>query len=404
MPALALNPHLSTAAVLDALRTSGKPLEEWGWSVDGMPLLAARTGGHRQPAIFITAGAHATETAGVHAALHLLEMLDTEHEVHVLPLRDPLGFGGVNRCLSFAAGETVQVPSHKAALDYLLAHSRLLWREGEMYVFKLGDVGFVWAAPRQPGIGGFIGAHSRMLSLAKDTPDLLRPLWGARVMFIIAMPDVEGTGEIGRCFHGVISARGEYLHLNRFFGRDDAPPEVAAVDRLIQTVRPGLVCDLHEGNGSGFWMPIPRPKENVSNAEQRPSRSSGAEKRLVDRSQSNCCGGFNVERVLRMARAFFDYIHARSYPITTFEEWLATDETVGKNYTLDWMKPEPRLPGLFWCNGLLRGEGYGLIDYATLLGIGFGIEAPMERPLARRVDGITHGMLAAIQIWEQTHC
>ena len=93
------DPELTTEDVLDILRASGKPLTEWGKALDGTPMLGARTGGEKQPAIFITAGAHCTETAGVHSALNLLEMLDTEHAVHVLPLRDPLGFGGVNRCL-----------------------------------------------------------------------------------------------------------------------------------------------------------------------------------------------------------------------------------------------------------------------------------------------------------------
>ena len=42
------------------------------------------------------------------------------------------------------------------------------------------------------------------------------------------------------------------------------------------------------------------------------------------------------------------------------------------------------------------------MDCAALFGIGFGTEAPMVRPLAMRVDGITNGILAAIKVWEQT--
>jgi len=364
------NPNLTTADVLEALHASGKPLYEWGQAIDGIPLLAARTGGDKQPAIFITAGAHANETAGVHAALNLLQALNTEHEVHILPLRDPLGFGGINHCLSFAAGHSVEVPSHRAALDYLLAHGQLIWREENMHVFKLGDIGFVWDMPR-PGVKSYLSMHSRMLALAREEPDILKPLWGRSVMLMCAMVDVEGTGEMQRCWHGVLSRSGEWLHLNRFFGRDDAPPEVMAVDRLMQTVRPGLTCDLHEGQGEGFWMPIPRPKENP-------------------------------ERVFDMTRAYFDYIHAHGYPITTYEEWIAEEQTFSRNYPPDWIRPEPRLPGLFWTNGLLRGEGYNLVDYAGLFGIGYGTEAPMVRPLAMRVDGITNGILAAIRVWEQS--
>jgi hypothetical protein len=364
------DPDLTTSRLIDLLRASGWPLTEWGRAVDGAPLLSARAGGDKQPAIFITAGAHCTETAGVHAALNLLN-LETEHELHVLPLRDPFGFAGVNHCLSWAAGRPVTVASHMEALDYLQANATLVWQEGELRIFKLGEVGFIWQSPGIPGVERWIKVHSRMCSLSASEPAALKPLWGKSVMVVNAMPDVEGTGELGRCLHGVVSRTGEWLHLNRFLGRDDAPPEVAAVERLLQTVRPALVCDLHEGNGSGFWMPISRPKEGA-------------------------------ERVFEMTKAYFDYIHARGYPITTYEEWVATDETAGKNYTLDWMRPEPRLPGMFWAYGILRNEGYNLSDYvAEKFGIAFGTESPMGRPLAMRVDAITNGTLAAIKVWEQ---
>ena len=370
MTIAAPNPNLTTAGVIRTLRASGKPLHEWGRGINGAPLLAARTGGDKGPPIFITAGSHANETAGIHAALNLLHVLDTEHQVHVLPLRDPFGFGGVNHCLSFAAGQRVELPSHGAALDYLSAHGELIWREGDMHVYRLGDLGFAWTPPR-PGSESLNRMHARLLALVRDDPAALRPLWGQSVMLLSAMADVEGTGEMGRCWHGVMSAEGEWLHLNRFFGRDDAPPEVSAVERLMRTVRPGLTCDMHEGRGEGFWMPVPRPEENP-------------------------------ERVFDMTRAYLDYIRRRDYPITTYEEWIATERKFNRNYTPGWISPAPRLPGLFWLDGSLRGEGHNLMDYAGLFGIGFGTEGPLVRPLDMRVDGITQGILAAIRVWEQT--
>jgi hypothetical protein len=365
------NPALTTDDVLEALQASGKPLQKWGQAIDGTPLLAARTGGDQKPPIFITAGAHSTETAGVHAALDLLHTLDTPHEVHVLPLRDPFGFSGVNHCLTFAAGEPVEVPDHDGALEYLASHAKPIWREGKMYIFKLGDLGFMWYTSQQPGIARFMSMYSRLLSLTGTQADKIRPLWGKRLMLLNAMPDVEGAGETGRCWHAVLDAHGEWMHVNRFFGRPEAPSEVTAVDRLMQALHPGLTCDLHEGNGPDFWMPICKPKENP-------------------------------EQVFQMTQAYFDYIHSQGYPITTYEDWIATDETHGKNYAPDWMQPEPRLPGMFWSDGLLRGEGYNLGDYAGLFGVGYGTEAPMEQPLSVRVDGIINGIKAAIRVWEQT--
>ena len=368
MIVLTPDPDLSAADVLSALRASGKPLHEWGRAVDGTPLLAARTGGELLPPIFITAGSHAPETAGVHAALNLLSSLETKHATYILPMRDPLGFGGVNRCLAFALGHVVSLPDNGAVLEFLRAEGTLLWREDTLHVFQLGDLGFVWDTP-QPGAERMMSMNARLVTLVREDPGALRPLRGARVMVMCASLGVEGTGEMGRCWHGLLSAQGEWLHLNRFFGRDDAPPEVAAVDSLMQTIHPGLTCDLHEGNGRGFWMPM--------------------------RRQSN------PELVFEMTRAYFDYIHTRGYPITTYEDWAGTDRNIGKNYTPNWMQPEPRLPGLFWADGTQRNEGYNLIDYSCLFGIGYGTEAPLARPLAERVDGITNGIMAAIRVWEK---
>jgi len=366
------DPNLTTADVLDVLHSSGKPLHEWGRAIDGTLMLAARTGGDKQPAIFITAGAHSTETAGVHAALNLLHGLDTEHEVHILPLRDPMGFAGVNHCLSFAAGQPVELPDHDAVLDYLLAHGQQIWREGDLYLFKLGNLGFMWDTPR-PGPDTYWNIHRSMRQLIHDDPNMLKPLFGKSIMLIDTWI-VEGCGQMQRCFHIVLDMNpgGGWLHLNRFFGRDDAPPEVAAVDRLMQQVRPGLTCDLHEGNGEGFWLPVPKPEENP-------------------------------ERVFDMTKAFLGYIQSRGYPIADYEDIIATDHTRDdKKWMRELQVQDPRLPGLLWMYGLERGEGPNLMDYAGDFGIGYGTEAPLKRPLDMRVDGLTNGILAAIKVWEET--
>jgi hypothetical protein len=360
------NPNLTTADVLDAMRASGKPLHKWGEAVDGTPILSARTGGDRQPPIFITAGVHAHEPAGVHAALALLQGLDTEHEVHVLPLRDPMGFAGANHCLSVAAGERVEVSSHREALDYLRAHARPISSCGDLALFKLGDFGFLWNSPTPCGEGSRPMA-GYVQELLGQEPDLVRPLWGRSVMLLLTMTDVEGVGELQRCYHQLFSSAGEWLHLNRLFGRPDAPPEVAAVDRLMKRLKPGLTCDLHEGAEEGFWLPVPRPEGSP-------------------------------ERVLAMAGAFLEAMRARAYPITTYDEWVAIYKVTDQER----VGPEPRLPGLLWTNALRAGQGHNLSSYASLRGIAIDTEAPITQPLAVRVDGIAQGIEAAIRVWEET--
>jgi len=361
-----LDPDLTTADVLTDLRAAGYPLKEWGRAVDGAPMLAARAGGDKQPAIFITAGAHSTETAGVHAALNLLRTLDTEHEVIVLPLRDPFGFAGAAHCLSMAAGRPADIASHGIALEYLQRHGRLLRCEKEVSLFALGDYGFIWGPPK-PGLDAFWDMYSQIAGRwLREEPGVFRSLWGKRVMLLMDLFDVEGSRGVQRCWHAVMSEKGEWLHLNRFFGRTDAPSEVAALDQLMQNERPGLTCDLHEGNGNGFWMPIPR--------------HAGKEQLIID-----------------MTRAYFGYVQTRGYPILSYEEWQETDESGSGS---DWMQPEPQVPGLFWSTTTMRGEGPNLSDYAGQYGIAYGTEAPMEQPLAMRVDGITEGIRAAIKVWE----
>lgn len=364
-----INADLNSKDVLDVLHDSGKPLQEWGKAIDGMPLLSARMGGQKQPAIFITAGSHATETAGVHAALNMLEKLETEHEVHILPLRDPFGFAGVQYCLSFAAHRPVVVSSHQDVIEYLGANATMLWQHDAVRIFRLGRMGFV-CNEHKAGLDSFWDMFVAVGDLAIRRPDILYPLRGQSIMLLNPCMDVEGAGENQRCWHGYLSANGEWLHLNRMLGRDDAAPEVAAVNAFMQTIRPGLTNDLHEGNGSGFWLPLVKPKENP-------------------------------QRVFNMAKAFFDYVNLCGYPVTDFAEWLATDRTPQTTVEPDWMKPEPRLPGLFWMDTLIKGEGHNLSTYAHLFGTAFGTEAPMIAPLEMRVDAITNGTLAAIKVWEE---
>ncbi|MBI9043529.1 MAG: hypothetical protein JEZ06_03535 [Anaerolineaceae bacterium] len=361
---------LSTQDVLNVLIDSGRPVREWGKAQDNTPMLSIQTGGFKQPPIFITAGAHSTESAGVHAALNLIDCLKTDHEVHILPLRDPFGFAGFQHCLSYASGKTVLISDYTEALVFLERNAETLWQKGEMKVFLLGNTGFVWY-PLGMGLEGYWQISNQIAKLAREEPETLRPLWGKSLMLTNPWTGIEGASELLRCWHGYFDERGKWLHLNRMFGLKDAAVEVAAVDNLMQSVRPGLTCDLHEGNGKGFWLPLPKPKENT-------------------------------ERVFKMAKAFFDYVTSKNYPITDYEDWLASDQTPQTSVDPDWMLPEPRQPGLFWVNTLERGEGHNLSTYADLRGVAFGTESPMIGSLDMRVDVLTKGTITAIKSWEES--
>lgn len=363
MPAFP-NPNITTMDVVEALYASGKPIQVWGQAVDGTPILSASAGAGKQPAILITAGVHASETSGVQAALQLLNLLETQHEVVILPLRDPFGFAGVNHCLSFAAQQPIHLSNHAEILEYLKRKARLLWSLDDFCIFKLNDVGFMWSPQHK---ADFYRTIDRIGQLSRGKPDALKSLWGKRVMLL--NPDVgcEGASNMQRCWHGVFSEQGEWLHLNRFFGRSDPPSEVAAVIQLIQTIHPGLICDLQEDRVSGFWLGIPRPRQGS-------------------------------EKMRQMAEAFISTLRQHSAPILTYEEMLASEHADAVIPGL--LQPEERLPGMIWMDILPRGEGHNLLTYAATFTSAFGVEAPMQHPLATRVEGITQGMLAALGVWK----
>ena len=228
----------------------------------------------------------------------------------------------------------------------------------------LGEIGFLWSPLRQDS---FYRTIEQIGQLSRSSPETLKPLWGKSLMMLSPDAGCEGSAELQRCWHGVFSEQGEWLHLNRFFGRSDPPPEVAAVSRLIQSVHPGLICDLQEDRVNGFWLGIPR-SESAS------------------------------EKLYQTARAFIGALRELDAPIFTYEDMLASKHADTAIAGL--LQPETRLPGMTWMDILPRGEGHNLLTYAATLTAGFGVEAPMQQPLAMRVDGITHGMLAALREWE----
>ncbi len=146
---------LTTQEVIQTLMGGSGEIHPWGSALDGSSILSVQCGGTQKPAVLITAGVHAHEVGGVQAALQLLGSLQTPQEVHILPLRDPFGFSGVNHCLSFASGQETRLEDHAGILAYLSSYGRVIWQQGRLHCFQLGDLGFIWQ-PQPAGLEGLL--------------------------------------------------------------------------------------------------------------------------------------------------------------------------------------------------------------------------------------------------------
>ena len=315
--------------LLDTLRSRGRVWRTLGHAPDGSPIIAVKCGGEKKPAILISAGAHATEHAGVVAAVELVDRLQTKHEVWVLPTRDPIGLGGFRHALSLGLGKPPELASLEEAEALLRKEGEILLDEGGRLVVLIGDYGY---------------ANRGLYGSIKKGEAFLEPLKGRRLWFPSRDENQPAAGPLERAYTLVVTNDGEVLHLNRFHDTRWAPVEVRCVRRLMAEIRPGLTFDLHEYGGDALWMSARRQK---SDEDEIWERRIGTE-------------------AIAAARADGAKLAPDEYSPGGFFEKLER--------------------GLYWLDPGKRGEGFNLVDFAAKeYGPGFTIESGMQAPLADRV-------------------
>lgn len=241
------------AAVLDRIQASGLAFTSLTRTLNDLEIVSVRTGGTRQPPIVITAGAHAGEPSGVYGALELLTTLRTEHETHIVPLRDPFAWEGMANCLQFALGEAVSLQSHRQLATILAGRGEIIFRDGDFIIALINHLGFV-AMPTPRNTTGPRDIERRLRALLRERSDLVQALQGIRLTFPSNLAGVDGCGDFTQAFTAFVTPEGEVTELNRGFDRADAPTEVQCIKDLVDRVRPGLTIDLHEGQGSKFYL------------------------------------------------------------------------------------------------------------------------------------------------------
>ena len=248
-----LKPDATADEVVNEARRHGLEESILALGPGGAEIVAFEAGGRREPAIVITAGAHADEPSGPLGALALLDELATDHRAVVVPLRDPFAWNGFDAALAFACGEDVELPDHAAAERFLRDRGTVELDEGGVLVVRIGELGFAFMHPK-PDTVGPREIWSRLGEILPGRRDLIDRLVGLRLILPSNLAGVEGCGAFERGYTVLVTPTGLPGNLNRFFGAADAPTEVRAVQRLVDGLRPGLVLDLHEGQGADFYV------------------------------------------------------------------------------------------------------------------------------------------------------
>lgn len=332
--------------LLEDVQRRAQSVEVLGHTVDGSPLVVARGGGDKLPVIFITAGSHSTEQAGVTAAVQLIDELETEHQVYVIPTRDPIGMQGFAHALSLGLGEVPGVESFPQLEALMRDKGKVVFEEEDLLLVLIGDYGYASSRPTAERTCPQNYFYTRLQRLYAEEPARLAPLLGRRVFMTPGQTGVEGTGDFGRAYTLIISLEGEILHINRFHDTPWSPVEPRVTTDLLARIRPGLSFDLHESQlmDDRYWLSARRqPDAENEQWEQRAARAT---------IQAIADSGATLANDGDAPSKWFD----------------ASEQAV------------------FWLDATRRGEGFNLMDFASrTYGLAFGTEMGMYGTFDGRV-------------------
>ena len=342
-----VRPFQRYVELLGRLESRGHKVQTLGMAPDKSPVVAVRAGGQKKPAIFISAGSHSTEHAGVAASVELLDRLKTEHEVWVIPTRDPVGLNGFRQALSLGLGTEPSIESLEGAEGLLREKGDVLFDSNDTLLVQIGEYGY---------------ANRGLYRNVEKGAAFLEPLLGRRIYFPSRSNDMPGAGPLERAYTLVVTPDGEVLHMNRFHDTAWAPAEVRCTRRLMAEIQPGLTFDLHEHGGDALWM---------SGRRQRTDEDEIWEQRMAGES-------------IRAAAGIGAKLAADDYSPGSFFE--------------------KRERGVYWLDAGQRGEGLNLVDFAARkYGPGFTIETGMRGPFTDRVQQHITVVQTAVKVFEERY-
>jgi len=382
-----MRPVATNADLLNAIERRGHDYRVLGRAPGGEPLVSVRAGGDREPGIVLSAGSHATEHAGVCAAVELLDRLDTDRRLEVFPTRDPVGLGGYAAALGTALGDPPAVDSFEAVEELLHEEGHVVHDRNGLTIALVGDVGFLVRTPPEltlPPEGHAVG-ESYLERLAVEDPGALDPLLGRRIYLPAGLPDVEGTGELDRAYTEVVTPDGRVRHLNRFHDAAWAPVEPRCLRRLLASADPGLFVDLHESasNRERFHVTLRRTGEAAS--ERRSERIGRAAAQAAEDA-----GGTLATWADKFGDTPVDEHHYT--PVDDGVFWLEHAERNERSEERERERP------------LYQPSGLNSSDFvAEEHGLGFGMDTGTYAPFDDRVEQAVAAVRAMVDAFEQGH-
>ncbi len=333
--------------LLERLDRCGRQPTVLGCAPDGAPIVSVKSGGEKEPAIFISAGSHSTEQAGVSAAMELIDGLETDHQTYVIPCRDPIGLNGFAYALRLSLGEEPELSSAEDVVAILRERGEILHDQDDVLMAIIGEYGYA----TQVRHGWSVAEHPE-----------LEPLRGRRFYALAGSDEIEGSGPLQRAYTLVVDPEGEVLHINRFHDTPWGAVESRCTRDLMARINPGLTLDLHEHGGDAFWF---------SARQQRNDEDQAWEQRMADEM---------IGAVARSGAALMP------------EEYLP-----GSFFTRG-----PR--GVYWLDAGQRGEGLNLADFgASRYGPAFTIETGMRTGFENRVKTAMLVAQTAVRVFEERY-
>ena len=206
--------------------------------------------GEDRPNILITAGVHGDEPAGVLAAIKAAEALPVSANLYVLFCRDPVGYSPLEHVFSEMFEEKIQIADYNDLNTLCKNYGEIIELE-ELTIGIFRNICLVYKP-------GFEKTTSIMIAkslsnILNTSEDLREKLDRMRVLVPSLSRKSEKLEIVSRAFYVMDGKVIDYDCLSKEI---DLPENIALRD-FIDSIKPSLIIDLHEGEHQGFCVIVP---------------------------------------------------------------------------------------------------------------------------------------------------